>query len=77
MDVVFEPMFTGGLADLGLVLDMDNIRYVALKGRDTKLETNIQANDVDGVIDQYLTECSVECKQPKTHMIIKGAYYPS
>ena len=40
------------------LLDMDNVRYVALDGRDTKLRTNIQAPDKDGIMDEYITECS-------------------
>ena len=68
-------MFTKGFAGFGLVIDPANIRYAYLEGRDTKLETNIQANDLDGEIDQYLTECSLELKLPSTHLVIKGAYF--
>jgi hypothetical protein len=42
-----------------------------LKGRDTKLMTNIQNNDEDGRRDMYQTECGLEIKLPKTHGIIK------
>lgn len=73
--VLYDPLLSDGYhAGHGMVLDMDNIRYVALNGRDTKLHTNIQDNDVDGVIDEYITECSLEVKLPKTHMLITGAY---
>lgn len=75
LDVIYEPLFTKGFAGFGLVIDPANIRYAYLEGRDTKLETNIQANDVDGEIDQYLTECSLELKLPSTHLVIKGAYF--
>jgi len=73
--VVYDPLLADGFhAGYGMVLDTDNIRYAYLQGRDTKLNTNIQANDVDGVIDEYITECSLEVKLPKTHMLITGAY---
>lgn len=58
----------------GLILDMDKIRYAYLEGRDTKLNVDIQANDQDGVMDEYITECSLEVKCPDAHMLITGAY---
>lgn len=63
-----------GMADRALILDMDNVAYAYLDGRDTKLNTNIQAPDVDGETDEYITECSLEFKLPKTHFLVTGAY---
>ena len=75
LKVIYDPLLADGYhAGYGFVLDTDNIRYAYLQGRDTKLYTDIQANDVDGVIDEYLTECSLEVKLPNTHMLITGAY---
>jgi hypothetical protein len=56
----------------GIILDMDNIAYCPLEGRDTQLLTNRQANDEDAQKDEYLTEFGVEIRLPKTHAIIKG-----
>ena len=75
LKVIYDPLLADGYhAGYGMVLDTDNIRYAYLQGRDTKLNTNIQAPDVDGVIDEYITECSLEVKLPKTHLLITGAY---
>ena len=75
LKVIYDPLLADGYhAGYGMVIDTDNIRYAYLQGRDTKLNTNIQANDVDGVIDEYITECSLEVKLPKTHLLITGAY---
>ncbi|MCR4963288.1 MAG: DUF5309 domain-containing protein [Firmicutes bacterium] len=76
MKVVYDPLLmeSAVYAGYGFVLDLQYIRYVYLDGRDTKLNTNIQARDVDGVMDEYITECSVEFKQPKAHMLITGCY---
>lgn len=75
MNVVYDPLLAGSIyGGYGLVLDMENIRYAHLRDSDTKLKTNIQAPDQDGVMDEYLTECSLELKLPKTHMLITGAY---
>lgn len=40
--------------------------------RDTKLFTNQQAPDVDGQIDQWLTECGWMISQPKAHAVLTG-----
>ena len=57
-------------AGYGFLLDMKNIKYRPLNGRDTKLHPNIQANDVDGWIDEYLTEFGMMVRQPKTHAVL-------
>ena len=77
LKVIYDPLLEGAYKGYGFVLDTENIRYAYLDGRDTKLITDIQSNDVDGVIDEYLTECSLELRLPKTHMLIKGCYIPS
>jgi len=41
---------------MGVVLDMENLAYCPLKGRDTKLLTNRQDNDEDSQKDEYLSE---------------------
>lgn len=56
----------------GIVLDPENVKYCPLEGRDTKLETNIQANDADKREDQYITEAALEVKLPQTHAVITG-----
>lgn len=48
-------------------VDMDYIFYRPLQGRDTKLKTNIQANDADGWRDEYLTEVGLQVRLEKVH----------
>lgn len=73
LNVLYDPLLTGTVyGGYGMILDMDNIRYAYLDGRDTKLFVDRQANDLDGIMDEYLTECSLEVKLPKTHMLITG-----
>lgn len=56
----------------GIVLDPENVKYCPLEGRDTKLETNIQANDADERKDQFITEAALEVRLPQTHAVITG-----
>ena len=78
MKVIYDPLLEGSVyGGYGMVLDTDNIRYAYLDGRDTKLNVDIQNNDVDGIIDEYITECSLEVRLPNTHVLITGAYAPT
>lgn len=71
LNMIQHPLFNTGYFDLSLALDIEEITYRPLQGRDTKLQTQIQANDEDGRRDQYITEAGLEFKQPKKHALIK------
>jgi hypothetical protein len=78
MNVVYDPILATNTvsAGYGFVIDLDKVRYAYLDGRDTKLRTEIQDADVDGLVDEYLTECSLELKNGKCHMLLTGCYNP-
>ncbi len=59
----------GGWAFL---IDMDYVKFRPLRGRNTQLLRNRQANDADEITHEYRTEFSLEFAQEKTHQIIKG-----
>tara|TARA_R100000808_G_scaffold14629_1_gene34421 strand:- start:29520 stop:30839 length:1320 start_codon:yes stop_codon:yes gene_type:complete len=72
--VVQEPLFRLDAEDTMMCVDLDNVAYRPLVGnginRDTFIETNIQANDMDGRKDQIITEAGLEIKLPETHALI-------
>lgn len=51
-----HPVYTNSM----FVLNPSGITYRPLKGRDTKLQSNIQPNDADFIKDQWLTEAGFE-----------------
>ena len=53
------------------IFDMPNIWLRTLQ--DTVLNRNIQPNDADGFIDEYLTEAGIQVRLEKAHAIIKNA----
>ena len=55
------------LERLAYAVNIDEVQYRPLKGRDTKLRMNIQENDRDGEKHEYLTEASLEFHLPKAH----------
>ncbi len=58
--------------EMGVILDMEFLKYRPLNGSDTTLRTNIQAPDIDGFRDEYLTEAGLELKLAKCHGLIKN-----
>jgi hypothetical protein len=55
-----------------VVLDMANVQYVYLNGSDTKYQSDLQENGLDGMKSGYLTECGIEVHHPLTHFMING-----
>ena len=72
VNIVHNPLFVEELAGQAYLLDMECFRYRYMEGRDTQLMTNIQAPDVDGEIDQYISEVGLERKQAPRHSLLKG-----
>lgn len=72
VNLVYNPLFIGDYAGYGFMLDMECFRYRFMNNRDTSLQTNIQAPDVDGEIDQYITEAGLERKQAPRSALITG-----
>lgn len=51
-----------------------DMKYVSIRTlRDTQLRRNIHAPDVDGFLDEYITEFGLEVQLEKSHMILKNA----
>lgn len=68
-----------GTATLGmdtwcLVLDMANFTYRPLTDSDTQYLPDRQANGVDGLLSEYLTEAGLEVDHAKTHYLMKGLH---
>ncbi len=61
-----------GMDGTMIFLDVPNLKYRYLQGRDTNLYENRQGNNQDGVIHEYMTECGLELLQDKVHTVIKG-----
>jgi hypothetical protein len=55
-----------------LIVDMGNLVYRPLRNSDTQYLPDRQANGVDGLTSEYLTECGLEVQHGKNHMLLKG-----
>ena len=55
-----------------IAVDMDNVQYTHMRGRDTRTLPNRQGTSEDSDIREILTEFSFEIRLPDTHRILKG-----
>lgn len=67
-----HPLFSQNsfLRYCALILDVQNLRYRYVQGRDTELLKNRQNNGDDFRRDEWLTEAGLECRYPESHMFI-------
>lgn len=67
-----HPLFRqiAGAENMCIILDTADLRYRYID--DTQLLKDRQGRGIDGVIDEYLTECGLELLQEKTHALITG-----
>jgi hypothetical protein len=78
LNLIQHPLFEGAVyGKMGVALDLENVQWRPLTGRDTKLNTNIQPNDADYYLDEYITEGGFMVKLPKTHGIVKNVDFPA
>lgn len=72
INILHNPLFVGDYAGYAYLLDMDCFKYRFMNNRDTRLMTNVQAPDVDGEIDQFVSEVGLQRMQAPRHALLKG-----
>jgi len=69
LNLVLHPLLVQGYTGKLVALSMEDLYYRPLAGRDTKMMTNVQLPDEDGIRDMYITEAGVELRLPLKHGI--------
>ncbi len=72
INIIHNPLFVEDYAGYAFLLDMDCFKYRYMENRDTRLKTNIQANDTDGQIDEYISEVGLQRIQAPKCALLKG-----
>lgn len=69
-----HPLFTQNAAMRfnGLFLDVHNLQYRYMDGRDTELLKNRQPNNADYREDEWFTDAGLESRFPESHMYMKN-----
>lgn len=57
-----------------MIVDMADLTYRPLRNSDTQYLPDRQANGVDGLTSEYLTEAGLEVNHGKHHFLVKGLY---
>ena len=65
-------LFEKDYANIGLMLDLENIDFRPFGAFDSKLRANIHDNDLLGWKDEYVTMAGMRIRLEKTHSIITG-----
>jgi hypothetical protein len=72
INIVHNPLFVNDWAGHAYLLDLDCFKYRFMNNRDTKLRVNVQAPDIDGQVDEYLTEAGLQRAQAAKCAMLKG-----
>ena len=68
VNVVLHPLLEGDVySGYIIAVDLENVGYKYLSGRDTKLETDIVQDGADARTDQFLTECGLKVRLEGVH----------
>lgn len=70
--VVKHNLLEQSYAGMAFAIDTDYISVRTMKGRDTQLKTNIQANDADAREDEYMTDLGFQLELEKAHGVLYG-----
>ena len=60
------------MAEAMVIIDMSQVKYRYLQGRDTQLLRDRQSPGVDATTSEFLSDCGLELMQDKVHAFIKG-----
>ena len=73
INIVMHPLLEGtAYSGYGIAVDLENVGYRYLAGRDTKLELDIIKDGTDARTDQFLTECGLMVRLEAVHGYIYG-----
>ena len=71
LNLVHSPILDYNHKGWAFLLDLNHVHYVYMNERDTKLYDKRQGNGIDGVSEEYLTDCGVQVEKEASHAIIK------
>ncbi len=72
LNLVKENLFETDTAGTAFIVELGELQYVYLNGRDVKLETNLGTDGDDISIDQYICEIGMEIHSEKKHGKLAG-----
>jgi hypothetical protein len=65
--ILHSPLLDYYHPDRAYLGDLNHIRYVFLRGRDTKLFYDRQGNGIDGKVNEYISDCGAQIEFEHSH----------
>jgi len=72
LNLVKENLFEEDKSGVAFIVELGELQYVYLQGRDVKLQTNIGTIGDDKFMDQYICEIGCEFHLEKKHSKLSG-----
>lgn len=68
LNIMYDPVLSAVYPNTAVILDLDELLLHFIE--ETKMETNIQSDGYDGVVDTFLTDCGLEVSNEECHGIL-------
>ncbi len=70
--IFHSPILDETAPDKAFLVDLNHFRYVYFKGRDSRIEKNIQDPGVDGEEEEWMTDMGLEITWESSHAALQG-----
>ena len=68
LNIMYDPVLSAVYPNTAVIVDLDELLLHFIE--ETKMDTNIQSDGYDGVVDTFLTDCGLEVSNEECHGIL-------
>ncbi len=68
LNIMYDPVLSSVYPNTAVIIDLDELLLHFIE--ETKMDTNIQSDGYDGVVDTFLTDCGLEVSNEECHGIL-------
>ncbi len=68
LNIMYDPVLSSVYPNSAVIIDLEELMLHFIE--ETKMETNIQSDGYDGVVDTFLTDCGLEVSNEECHGIL-------
>ncbi|MDE7315878.1 MAG: DUF5309 domain-containing protein [Mucispirillum sp.] len=68
LNIAYDPVLSAVYPNTAVIIDLDELLLHFIE--ETKMDTNIQSDGYDGVVDTFLTDCGLEVSNEECHGIL-------
>ncbi len=68
LNIMYDPVLSSVYPNTAVIIDLDELLLHFIE--ETKMDTNIESDGYDGIIDTFLTDCGLEVSNEECHGIL-------